>query len=176
MEQVLLRSELFEGLNPDGFPQLLAISESQSLNAGEYLFLLGDSASRLFVVIEGQVDLCFPFSLHGEMRDIAVESKPAGSALGWSAFVKPHRFRLSARAAEPSVVAAFSRSDVEQLMAQDCRLGLSFATRIAEIVAARLLKIQALWARELQRSLPRTTSGPLAGTSNQRQDEGGYGR
>jgi len=159
MNGVLERSELLDGLDESCRSQLLEISGSQPLAAGEYLFTLGDTASRLYVVLEGKIDICFPFSLGEGMRDIAVESKSSGSALGWSAFVKPYRFRLSARAAEPSSVAVFEREDVERLMDEDHELGLAFARRIAEISASRLLKIQALWARELQRSLPQGVPG-----------------
>ena len=163
MNITLEQSELLAGLDESHVSRLLSLSSSQPLDTGEYLFQLGDDASRLYVVLEGRIDICFPFSLGGEMRDIAVESKSPGSAIGWSSFVKPNRFRLSARAAQPSVLATFERQDLQRLIDEDSRLGLAFIGRIAEIVGSRLLKIQALWARELQRSLPQGMSGPQAG-------------
>jgi len=172
MKETLEQSELLQGLDETYCTRLLSVSQSQPLATGDYLFLLGDNASRLYVVLEGKIEICFPFSFGGGLRDIAVESKLPGSTLGWSAFVKPYRFTLSARAAEPSVVAAFPRHDLERLMAEDCRLGLAFTGRIAEIVGDRLLKIQALWVRELQRSLPGGMPGPDAGVPDTRQTSG----
>lgn len=154
METTLERSELLQGLDEDLCARLRAIARTQRLDTGGYLFLLGDAASQLYVVLEGRLDVCFPFSIGGAMSDIAVESILPGSALGWSAFVKPHRFTLSARAAEPSAVAAFPRDELDNLLQQDCRRGLAFTRRITELVGARLVKMRALWARELQRSLP----------------------
>ena len=169
MNAILEQSELLAGLDKSHVSRLLSLSSSQPLDTGEYLFQLGDDATRLYVVLEGRIDICFPFSLGGEMRDIAVESKSPGSAIGWSSFVKPNRFRLSARAAQPSTLASFERQDLQRLIDEDSRLGLAFISRIAEIVGGRLLKIQALWARELQRSLPRGMSGPLAGAPGAHQ-------
>jgi len=105
------------------------------------------------VVLSGRLEACFPLSLGGVMKDVAVESKGPGSALGWSALVKPHRFTVSARASEPSEVATFSRQELMQRLDQDPRLGQVFISRIAEVIGRRFLTIRALWGRELQQML-----------------------
>ena len=176
MNETLMQSELLKGLEESHCSRLLSISDSRPLDTGEYLFLLGDTATRLYVVLEGRIDICFPFSLGSGMSDIAVESKLPGGALGWSAFVKPYRFTLSARAAEPSRVTSFPRLDLERLMEEDCRLGLAFNARITEIVGSRLLKMQALWARELQRSLPGGMPGARPGSQATHPTSGGRPR
>lgn len=76
-----------------------------------------------------------------------------GSTLGWSALIKPYRFTLSARAAEPAKVAALTRPDLLRVLEADCRTGEKFMFHLAEIIGRRLLIIQALWARELQRAV-----------------------
>ena len=153
MSDVLERSELLTGLDPAHVARLAAIAEHQSLAADEYLFLLGESADRLFVVLDGKLEVCFPLSFRGTMKDVAVETKEPGSALGWSALVKPYRFTLSARAAEPSEVACFARKELSALLEEDCQIGQAFIARIAEMVGRRFLTMQALWARELQRTI-----------------------
>lgn len=153
MKDVLRRCEVFSGLSDSFVSSVAAIARRQTFAAGEHPFLLGQAADRLFVVLAGRVDLCVPISILGSMRDVTVETKGVGSALGWSAFVKPNRFRLSARAAEPSELAAVSREELVRLFAQDGDSGRRFVERIAEITAQRLLAVQALWVRELQRSV-----------------------
>ncbi|MBC8328052.1 MAG: Crp/Fnr family transcriptional regulator [Planctomycetes bacterium] len=153
MDQALRRSELFADLDEDQSERLAEIAQPLSLKAGEYLFLLGDFADRLFIVVEGRVEACFPLNISGEIQDVAVESKLPGSTLGWSAFVKPHRFTLSARAAEPSRVISIPRQELLEILEADPELGKEFLMRLNQVIGRRLLTIQALWARELQRVL-----------------------
>ena len=153
MKDVLRRCEVFSGLEDEVVSSIAAIARRQTFATGEHPFLLGQAADRLFVVLSGSVDLCVPIAVMGTMRDITVETKGVGSALGWSAFVKPNRFRLSARAAAPCELAALSREELVLLFSKDAESGRKFVERIAEITAQRLLAVQAIWVRELQRSV-----------------------
>jgi len=149
----LIQGRLFDGLDHNQVSRLAAIARPRSLGAGECLILLGDYADRLYSVLRGKIELCFPFSFHGTVRDICVESILPDSALGWSALVKPYRFTLSAHAAEVSEVATFLRQDLKEVFDADPHIGYVFMRNMAEIIGSRLLRIQAMWARELQRAL-----------------------
>ena len=157
MDALLSQGELFEGLSREALQRLLATGKSRTLQADEYLFLLGDDASDFCVLVKGQVDLCFPMRLRGAVKDVTVESVGPGQALGWSALVKPHRFTLSARAIEPSEVIRFARRDLLELFQAEPSIGYAFFTKVSEIVGIRLHTFQALWVRELQRALEAET-------------------
>jgi len=159
MNEILDKAELLRGLTAEEAARFAGIAIPRDpLRGGEYLFLLGDSADRLFMVVDGKVDLCFPLALGGVTKDISIELAGPGETLGWSALVKPHRFTLSARAAEPTRVMAFTRKDLLAFFQAEPRIGYVILTRISELVGLRLLKMQALWARELQRALVKETS------------------
>jgi len=154
VDTATLRSAaIFADLQDTQVTQLLAVARSQQCRQGECLFLLGDHADRLYVVLSGRVELTFPLSFGGAVRDVPVESKTPGGALGWSALVKPHRFTLSARAVETSELAAFLRPDLLRVFEAEPRIGYVVMQHIAEVVGRRLLQVQALWARELQRAV-----------------------
>lgn len=153
MHDVLKDADLFAGFSVDGILRLSEIGRWRVLAPGEYLFLLGENADCLFVVASGMVDLCLPMTLGGIVKDIPVESATPGSALGWSALVKPYRFTLSARAATPAEVIGFGRADLQQLFDTAPELGNRLFANLAELVGFRLLTFQALWVRELQRAL-----------------------
>ena len=153
MSNLLERSELFATLAVEARSRLGSIARSRAIRAGEYLFLLGDRADSVFIVERGQVELCFPIMVGGALRDIPIETKGPGGTLGWSALVAPYRFTLSARAAEESVIVGFARHDLQELLLADPSSGYAFMRRVAEIVGQRLLVMQALWARELQRAV-----------------------
>jgi CRP-like cAMP-binding protein len=147
----LRNAAIFRELQDTEAAQLLAVARPRECHKGECLFLLGDHADRLYVVVNGRVELTFPLSFGSAVRDVPVESKTPGSALGWSALVKPHRFTLSARAAETSELAAFLRQDLLRVFESEPRIGCVVMRHIAEVIGRRLLQVQALWARELQR-------------------------
>lgn len=153
MTDQLQQAELFEGLSAGTIQRLAVIGRVRTLRAGEYLFLLGDSAQHVWVVLRGQVELCFPISAGGAVRDISVETVGAGKTVGWSALVKPFRFTLSARAAEPTEVMAFARHDIEAMLDGEPGFGRVVLGRLSELIATRLTMFEALWARELQRTL-----------------------
>jgi len=171
MREVLECCELFAGLDPDDLAQFTAIAGRKALENGQYLFLLGDPADRLYVICSGQIETCFPILISGAMRDLAVETRGRGEALGWSTFVRPHRFTLSARAKGPVDVLALPRAEIDRITAERPALGCRLTTRISEMLGRRLLTMQALWARELQRAVNQgrmmeaAHSGPPSGGS-----------
>jgi len=153
MEELLRRVELFRDLRADDLRRVVAIGKGETLDAGQYLFLLGDDANELFVVLRGSLSLCLPITLGGSVKDITVESVGEGQVLGWSALVRPYRFTLSARAVEPSEVVGFERRELQQLFEADSGIGYSVLTHVSETMGIRLVTFQALWVRELQRAV-----------------------
>jgi CRP-like cAMP-binding protein len=153
MKEILAACRLFQGLEERHLSRIAALAGRATLHPVEHLFLLGDAAERMFVVLEGQIDLCLPLTIRGAIEEVVVQSEGPGGALGWSAFVKPYRFRLAARAAGSAAAAGFDRTAVLKLADEDPAFGRLFFERIAEMIGQRLLTVEALWARALQRSV-----------------------
>lgn len=153
MQESLRAAELFDGLDAAKLARLGAIARKRTLQSGDYIFLLGDTAQYISLVVHGLVDLCLPISIGGVVKDITVEAVGPGKTIGWSALVRPFRFTLSARAAAPTDILAFGRLDLEQLFASDPVIERVIRTGVSELMVSRLTMFQALWARELQRAL-----------------------
>lgn len=153
MQDLLSRSELFADVDPEVQSKLFALAGRRSLAKGEYMFLLGDHADTVNVVLEGRVEICFPLSIQGSVKDVAVESIDVGRAFGLSAMVKPYRFTFSARAAEKTELATFARADLLKLAQEEPRVGCAFMSRLADVLGRRFLTMRTLWAREMQRSI-----------------------
>lgn len=153
MEDPLRTADLCKGLADEEYVKLSSCGEQFTRSTGEYLFMLGDVADRLYVVLEGKVALCFPMSFGNVMKDVTVESARPGQTLGWSTLVKPYRFTLSARASETTRLVSFSRKDLLNLFEKEPRIGYLVLTALSELLGFRLLRGQALWARELQRTV-----------------------
>lgn len=149
----LLRFEIFHGLSTGDMRRLSTIANAHALRAGEYLFLLGDNADSLCLVLSGRIELCFPMNVGGIVKDVTVETLGPGKMLGWSALVRPFRFTLSARAAEAAQIVAFTRQDLLAAFDTNPAIARAVLGSISELVADRLSMFQALWARELQRAV-----------------------
>lgn len=153
MDQTLRDTPLFEPMSEAQFERISRIARTKKIAQSEYLFLLGENADHVHVVAKGRVEVCFPLALNGAVKDVGVEIRERGKLFGWSALVKPYRFTLSARGAEPSEVVALPRQGLLEIFDEDPELAYCFMRHVSEVIGRRLLRMQALWARELQRAL-----------------------
>ncbi len=161
MHKVFRDAEIFHGLSSHALQRLEQMGRSRALATGDYLFLLGDSADCLYLVQSGTIDLCLPITVDGAVNDVTVETATQGKALGWSALVKPYRFTLSARAAEPGTVIGFPRSELQDLFDSSPDAGKRFHANLSELVGERLLTFQTLWVRELQHAVLAQAGEPV---------------
>lgn len=167
MDSALRETPLFESMTGEQFDRIGSIASIRRLAPAEYLFMLGDRADHVYVVARGRVEVCFPLALEGTVKDISVESRERGKVFGWSALVRPYRFTLSARGAEPSEVVALPRQGLLEIFEEDPRVAYGFTRYISEVMSRRLVRMQALWARELQRALG---GDPIRGTARSAED------
>ena len=144
-------TSLLAGLPERGAEEILALGERVALQAGEALFRLGEPADHLFLLTRGQVTLNLPMRLPGGEKDILVEEKLPGEALGWSALVPPHRFTLNARASLPSELLRFPRKPLLDHLEARPDIGFRLSLNLAAMIGHRLQLFQAMWLREMQR-------------------------
>jgi CRP-like cAMP-binding protein len=162
MDATLCETPLFQSMTREQFDRIASVARTRRIAAAEYLFLLGDSADHVYVVKSGLIEVCFPLALEGTVTDISVESRERGKVFGWSALVQPYRFTLSARGAETSEVVALPRQRLLEIFEEDPRVAYHFTRHISAVMGRRLARMQALWARELQRALG---GDPIHGTA-----------
>ena len=144
---------LFHGVSSSFLDSITPIAEELDVRSGQTLFKLGAEATRFFVVLRGRVDLTLPLQILGVQQDGFVEEAGPGEMIGWSAFVAPHHYSMSARAAVDSALVALPGARVRELLAADPTAGFAVMSNLATLVARRLHRTQAMWVRELQRSV-----------------------
>ncbi|HEY3355047.1 MAG TPA: cyclic nucleotide-binding domain-containing protein [Polyangia bacterium] len=143
--------ELTRGLSAAHAEALLGLGERVAVASGAPLFALGADADRLYLVERGRIALTLPITVRGADQDIFVEEKAAGETVGWSALVPPHRFTLSARAIAEAELLALPRAPLLALLAAEPALGFAVMSNMAAVIGRRLLKLQTMWVREVQR-------------------------
>jgi CRP-like cAMP-binding protein len=144
-------SDLLHGLAPADAEAILALGEPLQLSTGDTLFRLGAEADRLYLVLRGRIALSLPMQVYDDEREVLVEERQSGQAIGWSALVPPHRFTLSARAVVESEVLALPREPLLALFATRPDLGYAVMRSVAAVAGQRLQVFRAMWLREMQR-------------------------
>lgn len=136
--------DLFKGLTADQIDliqkgcHLVECQGKQKLN-GE-----GDEARRIWIVAEGQVDLCFDLPGGASSELCVVSTVGAGQSFGWSSFVPPYRYRLSSYAVPPGCkVLWMDKSHLSRLFEDDYRIGYVFISNLAGVINARYHQLQA---------------------------------
>ena len=147
----IVHADLLNGLAEGEAERILALGSRTALSAGQVLFNLGDAADSLFVVESGRVALTLPLRLPDGQRDVLIEERSPGQALGWSALVPPHRFTLKAAAAIDSEVLALGRTALFEHFAAHPDVGYVVTRNVSAVVGQRLQVLQTMWLREMQR-------------------------
>jgi len=145
--------ELLKDLGAKDVQQILAIGTRIALRSGASLFQLGDPAERLFLIERGRIRLTLPMQVRGRQEDVVVEERTAGQTVGWSALIPPHRFTLAATAPLDTELIALPREELRRYFAAHPTVGYQITLNLAVVIGHRLQLFQAMWLREMQRTV-----------------------
>ncbi|MGN0194424.1 MAG: Crp/Fnr family transcriptional regulator [Pseudoramibacter sp.] len=130
-DTVLLKSPLFRGLSAEELQNLLKNTPHtvQHFEKNDTIFLQMDTADRIGIVLEGQVqaEKTFP---NGSM--VNVTARGPGKLIGpAAAFSKSHRYPCDVIASEPAAVMILHQEDLLALMQKDRRILQNFITELS---------------------------------------------
>jgi CRP/FNR family transcriptional regulator, cyclic AMP receptor protein len=147
------QSELLKDLTADEARRILAFGSRLTVPSGASLFQLGDPAERLFLIERGRIRLTLPMQVRGREEDVVVEERTAGQTVGWSALIPPHKFTLAATAPLETEVIALPREELRKHFAANPAVGYKITLSLAVVIGHRLQLFQAMWLREMQRTV-----------------------
>jgi CRP/FNR family transcriptional regulator, cyclic AMP receptor protein len=135
--EMLRRYALFAGLEFKALVDIAQICDEESVTDGTYLFVEDEPADKLYIVLEGVIDLLMRLDETGE-KEIDIETSVVGDMLGWSALVEPHQYKLSGLAITDARVIAVDAEALKEYLASNPATGLTLMTRMAIILSKRL--------------------------------------
>jgi CRP-like cAMP-binding protein len=148
----LLHSAIFENIPGNAVQELCEAGRVLSFDADSKLFERGQKAKELMILLDGVVELLFPFRVLGVIREIPMESKRSGDVVAWSALVDPYQFTLSARCATECKLASLSREELSRFFERDPATGYLFMRNLAGVIGRRLQAMQTMWMHDLEAS------------------------
>lgn len=133
----LNKLDFFSVFSSAQLERLSTICQSKLFKAGDYIYRKDDSASELFVVIEGMVSLR---AIDPETEvGIAYEERRHGEFFGPASFMTSRIYSLTAVCITNTVVLAIDAEKLSHLCDEYPSLGYKFMKEIAEIYFERYI-------------------------------------
>jgi CRP-like cAMP-binding protein len=136
--ELLRRYPFFANLTDDQLKAIAMISEEKTFPKDALLLKENTPASKLTLLLEGDVDLIFSGGGEGAISNALVGSIAPGEVLGVSSIIEPYIFISSARATVPTRVVEIDGSALRALMQVDKMLGCALMSNVASAVLERL--------------------------------------
>jgi len=134
--QILSSCYLFRGLSESQLHRLSALAKEVQVQKGQWLMHEGREGTETFVLKEGAIELLTTVNDDFELP-IAILRNP-GDCTGTSSLLEPYLYNLSARCAEEGTMLVIKRVDLQKLITEDCGLGFSVMTNLAQHLLDRL--------------------------------------
>lgn len=126
---------LFSGLTPRELRNLSSILHHRTYQEGESVFLKGQPGAAMFIIKSGQVNI---IDYGRDNRETVIAALGAGDFFGELALLDDSPRSASAMAAMPTKIYAFSRTDLDHLLALSPQIGLRIYRALALIIGTRL--------------------------------------
>ncbi|MEJ2555919.1 MAG: cyclic nucleotide-binding domain-containing protein [Anaerolineae bacterium] len=135
--ELLRRFPFFAGLTDEEIKSIAMISEEETYEANTFIFRERDKAKKLFVLIEGTVDIMVDTDEEGLQHE-TVSTLTHGDVFCWSAVVEPFTLTASGFAATHVSVIAVDGAGLRAMFELDCYLGYNILQKAAQVISNRL--------------------------------------
>lgn len=132
----LKKTELFEGLEESQLNILLSYALVETFPEGKTIFRQGEKAIRLYVLIEGAVDLTVKAQEQIDFMTSKIEKE--GAVFGTASLMEPFRYNVTAKCLKPSQVLTLEADQIKKKMEEDPKMGMEMMKKLASIYFNRL--------------------------------------
>ena len=130
------RCYLFNGLSDAQVNEILSRSKETSVAKDQRIFTEGEQATALHLIKRGAVELMTKIENAFELPIVILRNP--GDSFGTTALIAPHLYSLSARCVEEGNLLVLERSDFEELVEKDHKMGCIFMRNLARHYLERL--------------------------------------
>jgi len=135
--------DLFKVLDNDQLTEIAGSFHEKEYKQDDKLFVEGEEATHIWVVVEGRVDLRFDLPSRSTSAETTISTISELMVFGWSSLVPPHEYKLSAYCATKSLrVVRGSRESLTALFQKNPRVGYLFMSNLIKIVGNRFQQLQ----------------------------------
>jgi CRP-like cAMP-binding protein len=136
--EILRRNPFFALLTDDQLKAIALIAEEKAYPKGSLLVKENTPATKLILLLDGDVDLVYSGGGEGAISNALVGSIAPGEMLGVSSLIEPYVYISSALTTVPATVVEIDGVAVRALMQVDKSLGYGLMRNVAAAVLERL--------------------------------------
>ncbi len=133
--EVLRRYPYFAKVGEESLKKVAMIADEMAAGTSKVLFDQGDKADKLYIIIDGEVDLQYTLG-SGELR--TVDTLVAGDLMMWSALVEPYHSTATGTVKKDTKLIAIDGAKLRELCEQDHDLGYRILLSLTQLLATRL--------------------------------------
>ena len=132
----LKKTELFKTLSESQLNILLSHSSVESFPEGKTIFNQGEKAVRIYVLVEGAVDLTIKTGEKIDFMTSKIEKE--GAVFGMPTLIDPFQFNVTAICSKPSKVLVLDADHIKKRIEEDPKMGMEVMKKLASIYFNRL--------------------------------------
>ncbi len=132
----LRKTELFASLNESHLNTVLSRSSVESFPGGKIIFRQGEEALRLYILIEGAVNLTVKTQEQTDFMASKIEKE--GATFGIPSLIEPFRYNVTATCLSPTRVLAIEADHLLKKMEENPEMGMEVMKKLASIYFNRL--------------------------------------
>jgi CRP/FNR family transcriptional regulator, cyclic AMP receptor protein len=145
--ELLKRYSFFSGLTEDQLKVLSMIADEKSFETGALIFEECGISDKLYLLIEGNVDLSYrsidEFHIYiTPPKEFYAGSINPGEVFGISAMIEPYTNNASATASEPSRVIMIDAIELRKLLEQDLQVAYNLTRQTVRVLMDRLIALR----------------------------------
>lgn len=112
---------------------------------GEKIFAEKEPAAHIWIVVEGHIDLRFDLPGRETSEATTISTISESGVFGWSSFVPPYEYKLSAYCAtKRAKLLRCSRDSLTSLFEKNKKAGYLFMSALIKVVGRRFQQLQAM--------------------------------
>ena len=127
---------MFESLEDPQLNILLSHAFVEPFPEGKTIFRQGEEAHRLYILIEGTVDLSVKTGEKIDFMTSKIEKE--GAIFGMPSLIKPFRYNVTATCLNPTKVLMIETDPLKKKMEEDPKMGMEIMKKLASIYFNRL--------------------------------------
>jgi CRP-like cAMP-binding protein len=133
--EILRRYPYFAAAKDEGLRDLAMICEEESIPAGTVMYREGDTADKLFILVDGEVDIQYTLG-SGDLR--TVDTIVPGELLMWSALVEPYKSTAVVTTRQESKMIAMDAVKLREFCSSDREVANDVLLHLTKLLATRL--------------------------------------
>jgi CRP/FNR family transcriptional regulator, cyclic AMP receptor protein len=139
---LLSNVEIFRGLDRQQLDTVKECCRVTSFNEGGKIFSDGEEAVFIWGVIEGEVDLRFDLPGRDSSKETSVATITPGKVFGWSSFVPPYKYRLSAYATKDCKLIEIKKDCINNIFEKNALIGFRVMSNMSIVIGTRFQQLQ----------------------------------